>query len=98
MIDITGIDLIKFVKKVYELSQPLGLGFLHYQEGNLSDEEAKALIHKNDPCIVNMDYVKGRACKMKVFNRESKLEIHDSWYDHTDSQLEELLSIKGNNK
>ena len=94
MIDITGIDLIKFVKKVYDLSQPLGLGFLHYQEGGLSNEAAKELIKENDPFIVNMDYVKGRACKMKVFNKEGKLSIHDNWYDHNDNQLKELLSIR----
>jgi hypothetical protein len=32
-IDITGVDMVEFVKKVYELSLPQGMGFLHYQEG-----------------------------------------------------------------
>ena len=98
MIDITGTDLIKFVKKVYELSQPQGLGFLHYQEGGLSDEEAKTLIKENGNYVVNMDYVKGRACKMIVFRKNNKLLIQDSWYDHTDNQLKELLSIREDKK
>jgi hypothetical protein len=29
MISITGVDLFSFAQKVYELSQPQGLGFLH---------------------------------------------------------------------
>jgi hypothetical protein len=30
MIDITGVDLVKFAQKVYALSVPRGLGFLHH--------------------------------------------------------------------
>jgi hypothetical protein len=90
MIEITGVDLIKFVKKVYDLSVPQGLGFLHYTEEPLTDEEAKSCIFK-EPFIVSMDYVKGRSCKMNVTKENGKLFIPDRWYDHTDTQLEELL-------
>src|SRR4030042_6084821 len=92
MIDITGIDLIKFVKKVYDLSMPQGLGFLHFESGSLTDAEAKLFIHEKDPYnIVDMDYVKGRSCKMDIFKKDNKLFINDSWYDHTDEQLQKLL-------
>ena len=30
MIDVTGIDLVEFAKKVYELSVPQGMGILHF--------------------------------------------------------------------
>ena len=33
-------DLVNLVKAVYKNSRPQGLGFLHYQEGDLSDEVA----------------------------------------------------------
>jgi hypothetical protein len=92
MIDVTGIDLIRFVKKVYDLSFPQGLGFLHFQSGSLKDEEAKVFIHEKDKYnIVDMDYVKGRSCKMNIFKQDNKWFIKDSWYDHTDKQLQELL-------
>jgi len=93
MINITGIDLVKFVKKVYELSNPQGLGFLHYNPQPLTDEEAEKYIFKKDnSCIVMMDYVKGRSCKMNVFKNGDIFEISDKWYDHTDNQLKELLN------
>ena len=93
MIDVTKIDKVEFVKKVYELSRPQGLGMLHYTPSPLSDEEAKSLIQENGE--IHMDYVKGRSCKFHSYNRGNKLYINDCWYDHTDEQFEELLSSVG---
>lgn len=105
IIDITGIDLKAFVQKVYELSAPAGLGFLHFKEGGLSDEEAHELTQRSychDEAI-HLDYVNGRACKMVVYNRHPKtgeegLFIRAPWYDHTDKQLLELLHFFGINE
>jgi len=97
-IDITGVDLVKFVQKVYDLSVPQGLGMLHFVPGSLSLEEAKSLINDKPDiygCVVNMDYVRGRACKMNVWKEGDKFLINDSWYDHTDTQLWELLNSVG---
>lgn len=94
MIDITGIDLVEFAKKVYELSVPQGLGHLHYNAEPLTDDEAKSLIHPPDrlyEIILDMDYVRGRACKMVVRKQDGKLLIADSWYDHTDRIFKQLL-------
>ena len=44
MIDITGVDLRKFVQMVYALSRPLGLGYLHYTPMPLSEEEINRAI------------------------------------------------------
>jgi hypothetical protein len=90
-IDVTGIDLVKFVKGVYERSRPLGLGFIHYTSGPLTDEEAKELIDEEAKNPVCLDYVKGRACKMTVFRKEGGLFIRVPWYDHTNAQLKSLL-------
>jgi len=93
-IDVTGIDLIKFIKEVYKLSIPAGLGWLHFTEGELTSEEAKEIsdIWKNDKQFaLEMDYIGGRACKMIVFRIKNKLYIRSPWFDHTDIQLKKLL-------
>lgn len=90
-IDITGIDMVKFVKAVYDLSNPQGMGFVHFTPEPLSDEEAKSLIKEDG--TVSLDYVKGRACKMHVFKEDDKLYINDTWFDHTDKELEQLLMM-----
>lgn len=91
-IDITGIDLKQFAKEVYALSQPQGLGFLHLQHGPLSDEDAAAVVARGSERMpLRMDYVNGRACKMTVWCDDGRLTINDSWFDHSDSALAELL-------
>ena len=90
MIDITGIDLVEFAKKVYELSVSQGLGMFHFTPEPLADEEAKQFIHEGYIAL-SMDYVKGRACKMKVWNKDGKLTTNDNWYDHTDRTYKQLL-------
>ena len=95
MIEITGIDLKEFVKKVYELSIPQGLGFLHYTSEPLSDKEAQHIVDEGKDCsycAIRMDYVNGRACKMSVNRKGEKLFIGDSWYDHTNEQFKQLLN------
>lgn len=101
MIDITGVDLVKFAQKVYALSVPQGAGFMHFEPGPLSLEDALRCIRENNTkfarikpsnIALSMDYVHGRACKMVVRRDEEKLFIHDVWYDHTNLQLAQLLA------
>jgi hypothetical protein len=104
MIDLTGVDKIKLIQKVYELSVPLGMGFLHFRDEPLSEEDAKSCLREYDTTrnpeygqvIIGMDYVHGRACKFNAWvNSEGELYCHDRWFDHTPEQLETLLeSIK----
>ena len=92
MIAITGVNLVKFAQKAYDLSRPQGLGFLHAQAGGLSEAEAKDLISDTGRIALHMDYVHGRACKVCVFrDLKDTLTIGDQWYDHTDAQLAALL-------
>lgn len=93
-VDFTGINPVKFIKEVYNLSIPQGLGFLHFEAGGLTTKEAKELLkswEKDKMIYLGMDYVKGRACKMIVFRKEDKLFFRVPWYDHTDVQTEKLL-------
>jgi hypothetical protein len=98
MINITGVDLVKFAQKAYSLSVPQGMGFIHYTSDPLTDDEARGLIKDEGTCnrvVLDMDYVKGRACKITVFRTNGRLLINDSWYDHTDWAFEGLLESFG---
>ena len=95
-VSLKDVDLNAFVKAVYELSAPRGLGFLHYEEGGLTTEEAQWILDagegKPKHIIAHMDYIKGRACKMLIRVGEDEMPfIELPWYDHTDDQTEELL-------
>ena len=93
MIDITGVDLKLFIKKVYDLSVSQGLGFLHFTPEPLSDKECNEILNYGyaSHVVLSVDYLNGRACKMVVFKIDEKLWIRDNWYDHTAEQLEILL-------
>lgn len=94
MIDVTGVDLVKFVQEVYALSRPQGLGMMHYQEGGLSEDDARGVVARSEgdkSLAVRMDYVHGRACKMRVWRKGNRLEINDRWFDHSAADLTDLL-------
>lgn len=83
---------MKLVKEAYNLSVPVGLGFIHARAGELTDDQAKSLINEDSPSIVvEMDYVLGRQCKFVVFKRGDRMYTHRRWYDHTDDQLRNLM-------
>jgi hypothetical protein len=94
MLDITGVDPILFIKNVYALSVPVGMGFLHFREGELDDATAVDIWHGHfvNPCI-SMDYVHGRGCKMTVWNKNGRLYIDEKWFDHTPEQLQKLFDM-----
>ena len=95
MIDVTGINLVRFAQKVYELSSPQGLGFMHFTPQPLDEKVAQEMVDqwkKDNWSALSMDYVNGRACKMDVIRKDGKLFIHDSWYDHSDDKLKQLLA------
>jgi hypothetical protein len=96
MIDITGTDLRKFIAKAYDLSQPQGMGCLHFQDGAIPEEMIdKILDVKSSHCVAGMDYVLGRAVKMSVYKKGGRLLIGDNWYDHNPAQLQILLCAEG---
>lgn len=92
-IDITGVDKKKLVNAVYDLSSPVGLGFLHFNPAPLSDEEAEAIA--DGAHGVRMDYVNGRCCKFKTYEVKGKTYIQDRWYDHYADDLSALLARVG---
>lgn len=93
MIDITDVNMVQFVQKVYELSRPQGMGMMHFVDGPLSEEDAKRYIDADGH--VSMDYVSGRACKMYTRIQDGRKVINDRWFDHSDDQFAELLEHIG---
>lgn len=81
------------IRAAYSLSQPQGLGFLHFESGELPDEDVNEILACGWGSLVcDMDYVRGRAVKLGVFRRpDGKCQIHaDRWYDHSNHQLVQL--------
>lgn len=96
MIDVTNLSLTKMAKLAYQMSKPVGMGILHYREGELSDEDAQELVNncKDDrQMALNMDYVHGRCCKFRVFKENGKHYINKDWYEHTEDDLHQLLIL-----
>ena len=91
MIDVTDIPTINLVKAAFNLSKPVGMGFLHYEPGDMPDEMAQDYI--NSDGSVYMDYVQGRQCKFHVKINDGKKYIRDTWYDRTPEQLNKLLEM-----
>lgn len=92
--DITLANLAEVAKAAYDLSEPKGMGFLHFTPGALPDEHAEGLVKvcEGDPHIaLHIDYLHGRCCKLVVFRRREQLFVQAKWYDHTESQMRELL-------
>jgi hypothetical protein len=86
---------IGLIRKVYDFSRPQGLGFLHYKESGLTAEEAQSCIFDEGMLgiAIHMDYVAGRACKFhaKIDKELGVGFFTDDWYDHSASQLENLV-------
>jgi len=99
MIEVKELDLVKFTQDAYELSTPQGMGFFQAKEGGLDQTDAEEAVnsYKNDTRIaLSLDYLHGRSCKMTIHRTEDGgYKLNDSWYDHSESQYDELLSRHG---
>ncbi len=62
MIDISKMDKAEVLAKLYNHSQPLGTGFLHFTPEPMSVEEASELLAKQ----TRFDYLKGRVMKINL--------------------------------
>ena len=94
-IDVTDVNMRELVKAAYGQSRPLGMGFLHYEPGDLSDEEADEILENSsdDRNVFYMDYVEGRAVKLGATRRGDRIFIREPWFDHTPDQFDDMLLI-----
>lgn len=74
MINIKGLNKAKVLAALYNASKPLGLGFLQYVPGAMSENEAAELLKK----YTYFDYLNGRIMKVDLSSNEE----FDEWlYD-----------------
>ena len=98
MIEITGIDLKRFAKKVYELSPTTDK---KDTQDALSDSVMGVVMQSGGlkgwkKYALDMKVVRGRACNMTVFeSNEGRWFIQDVWAGHSQQQLKALLDYCG---
>ena len=80
MIDISKLSKVQVLVALYNASQPLGTGLLHYDPAPMSEEEAADLLEQS----TYFDYVKGRLMKVDL----SKNEFDPRLYDRDNGQGE----------
>lgn len=86
------------IKKAFELSEPQGMGFLHYNEADtITDDEIDGMVQANGSWGLDLDYVKGRAVKLGIFVDTEKglpyIVDNGVWFDHSAAAWAELLAV-----
>lgn len=92
-VEVTEVSLKLLAQKAYQMSVPVGLGFIHARDGGLDDETADALIERGAKLCggIDMDYVHGRQCKFNVRAIDGKRYVKIDWYDHSIEAMKKLL-------
>ncbi len=92
-------NLPKVIAKAFDLSNPQGMGYLHFKPGGIPEDELNRILARADETEnpyrknVRLDYVQGRAVKLSIDYEEGSQQWYlegDSWYDHGTAAWEEL--------
>ena len=92
-------NLPKVIAKAFDLSNPQGMGFLHFKPGGIPEDVLNGILARADESEnpyrkdISLDYVQGRAVKLSIRYDEGSQQWHlegDSWYDHGTAAWEEL--------
>jgi len=94
-IEIPADKLRLAISTAYNLSVPVGMGFLHARTGGLDEETIDRIMENVETRGVYMDYVHGRQCKFSVYVKDGKFYVQPDWYDHNRYQLIDLLTTIG---
>ncbi|WP_461521565.1 hypothetical protein [Porticoccus sp.] len=73
MIDLTGKDKGEVLAKLYNASQPLGMGFLHATSEEMTADEARELLKEQ----TYFDYLKGRVMKIDLSGDKLDPQLYD---------------------
>ena len=96
MIEVTGIDLAEFARKVFELSESNQNSPRKLSETMLGVVLENKGERKFQKYVLDMHKVQGRECNMTVYeSSDGKWYINDVWYGHSEHQFEKLLSHFG---
>lgn len=74
MIDIKNKDKAAVLAALYNASRPLGMGFLQARDGDMTVEQARALI---DSGQTYFDYLHGRVMKVHLVGDELDPRLYD---------------------
>ena len=91
----------KLFQEVYNNSRPQGMGLMHFDPQPLSDADASAMIERirGNSNSVDMDYIKGRACKFSFNivdeNTQEAYIDQNYWYDHSLTDIKNLIAARG---
>ena len=91
MIDIAGLDKAEVLAALYSRAKPQGMGFIHYEPGDMPIEEARELLRTGDDRFqmanaifdghnitqTSFDYLKGRVMKVNIGGDS----LNESLYD-----------------
>ncbi|WP_297388481.1 hypothetical protein [Acidiferrobacter sp.] len=75
MIDIKGISKAELLAKLYNYARPQGLGLLHFEQKDMTLEEAQKLVDKNRS--LSFDYVQGRVLKVNLARDLLETRLYD---------------------
>lgn len=99
-IEVTGFDPLVFIREVYNLSKPLGMGYLHYRPGDCPEMLPESIWNQRQHFdydgihpVVHLDYVYGRCCKMPIYKlaKEERYFVRKQWMDHSPEDYKELF-------
>lgn len=92
-INIKGMNKAEVLMKLYNASQPLGVGILHFKNEDMTLDEAQAILNSS-PGVSNpfyFDYLYGRVMKVDLSG-----DWLDPWgYDRDNGQDSARLAIEG---
>ena len=88
MIDISKYDKADVLRVLYNNAQPLGMGFLRYEQGDMSYKEASEYLSGKravpDYAMLGpdkyFDYLKGRVLKVDLSGNKINPELYDRDY------------------
>lgn len=96
MIEVTGVDLAEFARKVFELSKSPDDSPRKLSEtmlGVVLENKGERQFKKY---VLDMHKVQGRDCNMTVYeSSDGRWFINDVWYGHSDEQFDQLLNYFG---
>jgi len=73
LINIEGINKAEILAALYNKSQPLGMGIIHFQSVDMSVNEAEELLKQD----TYFDYLKGRIMKIDLSGNGLRTSLYD---------------------
>jgi hypothetical protein len=79
MVNIEGLNKAEILRRLYNNSRPIGLGFLQYDPKDMTLEEAEEILAQ----LTDFDYLKGRVIKVDL---TSDVEFREWLYDRDNGE------------